>query len=222
MDQERSEPRRGVVRVVVRTVMAVAMLVGTDVQVVAGAVMGVSTVRLARFVEAEGAARLITPHELLLPEVASIIQACRLEVEVPIQTGFGIDPARSRLSDLPGIGLGCRAGWACDDGSEDPPSGPGMLDGAGDCGLCDVPRLMGLGVAALQLPGRESPNLRQNAKVTQMYRRVLEGTRIGKPVSSIVAEIDRVELSWQMGWVPRLCEQQRCRFRETPQTKAYV
>lgn len=215
----------GVATVVVGTLetlrMATRLVEGTDVQVVAGSVMGVSTLTLARHVVGEGAARVALPHPLLLDEIGAIVSGTHAEVEVPVQTGAGLDCSRCRLADLPGIGLGCRAGWAGTTG-EDGPHGPGMLDGAGDCGLCDVPQLVGMGVAALQLPGRESPNLRQNAKVTQMYRRALAGTARGVTMDQVVVEIDRVELSWQMGWLPRLCEQQRCRFRDTPRTRAYV
>jgi collagenase-like PrtC family protease len=98
----------------------------------------------------------------------------------------------------------------------------GFLDGASDCALCDVPVLMALAVATLQIPGRESPNARQNAKITQVYRRAINGEVAGTPITEVIEAIDRVELSWQMGWVPRLCEQQRCRFRDTPQQRAYV
>lgn len=38
----------------------------------------------------------------------------------------------------------------------------------------------------------------------------------------VIEAIDRVELMWQMGWLPRLCDQQRCRFRDTPQQRAFV
>lgn len=215
----------GVASVVVGTLdtlrLAARLVEGTTVDVVAGSSMGLSTVGFARHATNEGASRIAVPHTLLLDEISDIISGVEAEVEVPVQTGAGLDCSRCRLSDLPGVGLGCRAGWSSTT-NQDGPHGPGMLDGASDCGLCDVPELVRLGVTALQLPGRESPNLRQNAKVTQMYRRALDGVIRGVTMDEVVVEIDRVELSWQMGWVPRLCEQQRCRFRDTPRTRAYV
>ena len=55
-----------------------------------------------------------------------------------------------------------------------------------------------------------------------MYRRVLKGHAAGTPVTEVIEQIDKIELMWQMGWLPRLCDQQRCRFRDTPQQRAFV
>ena len=189
-----------------------------DTALVVGGSLGVSTVSYARYLrDTYGIRRLVLPHTLTLDEIAAFTELSGLEIEVPVQTGSGLDCTRCRLQDTPGIGQACRAGYLA--GIEDLGA---FLDGASDCALCDVPALIDLGVAALQIPGRESPNLRQNAKITQLYRRVLDGNAAEQPMPQIIESIDRVELMWQMGWVPRLCDQQRCRFRDTPQQRAYV
>lgn len=210
--------------IVVGSLATCAWLSGrTDVALVAGSPMGVSTVGLATYLrDAHGVRRVVLPHTLALDEVAAFCAIPDLQIETPVQTGAGLDCTRCRLSDAPGIGLGCRAGYT---GSRD--QGPALelgafLDGASDCALCDVPTLIGLGIDALQIPGRESPNVRQNAKITQMYRRAIKGHAAGQPITEVIKAIDRVELTWQMGWLPRLCDQQRCRFRDTPQQRAYV
>ncbi|MEV0781229.1 peptidase U32 family protein [Streptomyces sp. NPDC050433] len=194
------------------------------IPLVAGAALGVTTVAYAEHLRAAyGVRRVVMPHAATLDEIAAFCAVEGLEVEVPVQTGSGADCHHCRLPDQPGSGLGCRAGY------QEPlqiGTGPGdlggFLDGASDCALCDIPSLVALGVAALQIPGRESPIVRQNAKVTQMYRRALDGVAKGWSTKQTVADIDRTELTWQMGWVPRMCEQRRCRFRDTPQRRAHV
>jgi collagenase-like PrtC family protease len=204
--------------VVVGSLAACAWLASGEAPLVAGDVMGVSTPDFAEHLrDTYGVRRVVVPHTLTLGEVAVFCRLPGLAVETPVQTGAGLDCTRCRLQDTPGIGLGCRAGYR--DGSEDLGA---FLDGASDCALCDVPALVAIGVAALRIPGRESPNERQNAKITQMYRRVLRSHEAGTPVAEVIDAIDKVELMWQMGWLPRLCDQQRCRFRDTPQQRAYV
>ncbi|MFE1961505.1 peptidase U32 family protein [Streptomyces sp. NPDC059479] len=191
---------------------------------VAGAHLGVTSVAHARYLqETYGVRRIVVPHATTLDEIAAFCAVDGLEVEVPVQTGSGADCHHCRLPDQRGSGLGCRAGYR----SASAPDGAvgdlgGFLDGASDCALCDVPSLVALGVAALQIPGRESPIVRQNAKITQMYRRALNGVAKGWSTKQTIADIDRVELMWQMGWVPRMCEQQRCRFRDTERRRAHV
>ena len=116
--------------------------------------MGVSTVTMGRHVAEQGAERIVLPHSLLLDEIALMVSNVDVQVETPVQTGAGLDCSRSRMSDLPDLGLGSRAGWVVQDSAPEDPSVPGLLDGASDCGLCDVPGLVRAGVAALQLPGR--------------------------------------------------------------------
>ncbi|MBQ1098268.1 U32 family peptidase [Streptomyces sp. b94] len=195
------------------------------VPLVAGAPLGVSTAAYAlRLQETYRVRRIVVPHATGLDEIAAFCALDGLEVEVPVQTGSGADCHHCRMPDQPGSGLGCRAGYQNTPGSGDgaPVDLGGFLDGASDCALCDVPSLVALGVAALQIPGRESPIIRQNAKITQMYRRALDGVARGWSTKQTVADIDRVELTWQMGWVPRMCEQQRCRFRDTPRRRTHV
>ncbi|WP_381795817.1 peptidase U32 family protein [Streptomyces niveus] len=194
------------------------------IPLVAGAHLGVTSVAYARHLQAAyGVRRIVVPHASTLDEIAAFCAVDGLEVEVPVQTGSGANCHQCRLPDQRGTGLGCRAGYQ----NAPAPEGAvrdlgGFLDGASDCALCDVPSLVGLGVAALQIPGRESPIVRQNAKITQMYRRALNGVAKGWSTKQTIADIDRTELMWQMGWVPRMCEQQRCRFRDTAQRRAHV
>ncbi|MET9509527.1 U32 family peptidase [Streptomyces flavidovirens] len=197
-----------------------------DVPLVAGAGLGVTTVAYAQHLqETYGVHRIVVPHAATLDEIAAFCAIGGLEVEVPVQTGSGADCHSCRLPDQRGSGLGCRAGYedtAVDISISTPRDLGAFLDGASDCALCDVPTLVALGVAALQIPGRESPIVRQNAKLTQMYRRALNGVTRGWSMKQTVEDIDKVELMWQMGWVPRMCEQQRCRFRDTAQRRAHV
>ncbi|GAB1818230.1 hypothetical protein HerbRD11066_13940 [Herbidospora sp. RD11066] len=198
-----------------------ALLAGRDggPGLVAGGALGVSTVGYAAHLrDAYGVRRVVLPHTLTLGEVGDFCALEDLEIEMPVQTGSGLDCTRCRLQDTPDVGLGCRAGYVADDGVDL----GAFLDGASDCALCDVPVLVDVGVTAVQIPGRESPNLRQNAKITQMYRRALDGHAARMPIGDVIEAIDRVELMWQMGWVPRLCEKSRCRFRDTPQQRAFV
>ncbi|MCT7350619.1 hypothetical protein ACWDF1_18630 [Streptomyces coelicoflavus] len=55
-----------------------------------------------------------------------------------------------------------------------------------------------------------------------MYRQALDGVAKGWSTKQTIADIGRVELTWQMCWVPRMCEQQRCRFRDTPRRRTHV
>ncbi|MFE7328129.1 peptidase U32 family protein [Streptomyces sp. NPDC057565] len=194
------------------------------VPLVAGTHLGVTTVAYAqRLQEAYGVRRVVVPHATTLDEIAAFCAVDGLEVEVPVQTGSGANCHACRLPDQAGSGLGCRAGYQGTPAPEEAVADlGGFLDGASDCALCDVPSLVALGVAALQIPGRESPIVRQNAKITQMYRRALNGVAKGWSTKQTIADIDRVELMWQMGWVPRMCEQQRCRFRDTAHRRAHV
>lgn len=194
-----------------------------DVALVAGSAMGVSTIAFAVHLrDAYVVRRIVLPHTVTLEEVAAFCALDGLQIEVPVQTGSGLDCTRCRLADTAHIGLGCRAGYAGAQNGEPVTDLGGFLDGASDCALCDVATLIELGVTALQIPGRESPNLRQNAKLTQLYRRAVSGHEQAVPITDVIIAIDRVELMWQMGWMPRLCEQHRCRFRETPQKRAFV
>lgn len=228
VDAWRAHVERGIAAgadtVVVGSLPACAWLDGhRNIAVVAGMPMAVSTVAYAAHLrDTYGVRRIVLPHTLTLDEVAAFCDLDGLQIETPVQTGAGLDCTRCRLPDTPGIGLGCRAGYTGRRGTELPGDLGGFLDGASDCALCDVPALIGLGVDALQIPGRESPNLRQNAKITQMYRRAVKGHATGTPMPVVIEQIDRVELMWQMGWLPRLCDQRRCRFRDTPQQRAYV
>ena len=193
-----------------------------EVALIVGAAAAVTTVRYARHLhEVYGVSRVVLPHAVTLDEIADFCAIEGLEVEVPVQTGSGLDCRSCRLADQPGVGLGCRAGYRGGTAGATGDLG-GFLDGAGDCALCDVPALASVGVSAIQIAGRESPNVRQNAKITQMYRRALDNTAAGASMAETIEAIDRVELMWQMGWVPRLCEQARCRFRDTPARRAYV
>ncbi|MEW2491006.1 U32 family peptidase [Streptomyces sp. NPDC048411] len=185
--------------------------------------MGVTTTAFARHLrDTYRIGRIVTPHASGLDEIAAFCRLDGIEVEVPVQTGSGADCHSCRLPDQRGAGLGCRVGYQDDNDSAATRDLGGFLDGASDCALCDIPSLAALGVKALQIPGRESPIVRQNAKITQMYRRALNGIEKGWSTRQTIEDIDRIELTWQMGWVPRMCEQQRCRFRDTPRRRAHV
>lgn len=191
--------------------------------------MNVGTVRLARYLgENFGVTRVTLPHAMALEEVSAFTRLPGIEIEIPVQTGAGNTCGRCMMSDspvTPEIGLGCRAGYEVrEGGSPSPVSAKPMafLDGSTDCSLCSVIELISAGVFAFKIPGRESPNLRVNAKMTQLYRKAIDDALSGKAISVTIQEIDRVELLWQMRWVPRFCNEKRCRFRETATTQSYV
>ncbi|MBL8930832.1 MAG: U32 family peptidase [Kineosporiaceae bacterium] len=196
---------------------------GTTCTLTAGSMMAVAAPPLIDLLTRQlGVRRIAVPQHLTLDELRTVRGQVEVELEVHVQTGSGWDCTRCSLPDQPGVGLACRAGYRTDAGWVDAGAGPGLLDGGLDCALCDLPALMQLGVDVVTIAGRESPNLRQNAKVTQIYRRALDGLRAGRTMPEIIADIDRVELSWQMAWIPRLCDQRRCRFRDSPISAAFV
>lgn len=225
LEHVRSGLRAGVDTVVVGSLAACAWVAQSlpEASLTAGANLAVNSVRYAEHLrDVYEVERVVLPHLVALEEVVGFTVLPGVQVEVCVQTGSGLDCSSCRISDLPGIGLGCRAGYSGAQSGHDHRDLGAFLDGASDCALCDVPTLADLGVTAVQIAGRESPNLRQNAKVTQLYRRALDGYRDKVAITDTIDRIDQTELMWQMGWVPRLCEQQRCRFRDTPQQRAYV
>lgn len=199
---------------------------GITLPLVAAGYMGVTTTAFARYLQSAcGVTRVVMPHAMTLEEIAAFVRIPGLEVEVQVQTGAGNACGRCMMFDSPvkpEIGLGCRAGYTLQTPEGTTLENAQFLDGATDCSLCDVGALMEIGVHALKIPGRESPNIRTNAKITQMYRRVIKNTVAGKAMTVTIAEIDQVELMWQMNWVPRFCENQRCRFRDTQTTRSYI
>jgi collagenase-like PrtC family protease len=199
---------------------------GVEVPLVASGYMAVATVPFARYLrDAFGVGRVIVPHSMKLGEIRAICEVPGLEVEVPVHTGAGMTCGRCMMADSPvqpEIGLGCRAGYQVRTPDGEVLKESHFLDGAADCGLRNVGDLIRIGVRALQIPGRESPNIRVNAKITQLYRKAIDDARADVPIDRTIYQIDQVELLWQMRWVPRYCDMGRCRFLETPITKAYV
>lgn len=218
----------GVDRVIVANVGLLDVLQRGEITVplIAAGNMGVTTVTYARWLtERFSVSRIVTPHQITLDEVTALCSLEGVDIEVQVQTGSGLMCGRCTIWDDPngsGVGLGCRSGYEVITPGGEVRREVAFLDGGTDCALCDVPTLAAIGVRAFKIPGRESPNVRQNAKVTQMYRKALDGTRAGVPMLKTIEKIDRIELTWQMGWVPRLCDQQRCRFRDTPTQRSYI
>ncbi|HEY1015314.1 MAG TPA: U32 family peptidase [Herpetosiphonaceae bacterium] len=199
---------------------------GLTIPLVAAGYMGVTTTAFARYLQtALGVVRVVLPHAMTLDEIAAFAAIPGLEIEVQVQTGAGNSCGRCMMADSPvkpEIGLGCRAGYTVRAPDGTTTHGLPFLDGATDCALCNVTDLMAIGVHAIKIPGRESPNVRTNAKITQMYRKAIHDAVAGKPLDVTIQEIDQVELMWQMNWVPRFCENLRCRFRDTPTTQSYI
>lgn len=218
----------GVDSVIVADVGLMALLrdSGIEQPLVASGYMAVSTVRFARYLhEAFGVTRVVLPNAMVLDEIAAFAQLPGLQIEVPVQTGAGNTCGRCMMVDSPvrpEIGLGCRAGYHVQTPEGTLLQAAQFLDGATDCALCSVRELIAVGVDALHIPGRESPNIRVNAKMTQLYRKAIDDAYRGKSLESTIAEIDEVELMWQMRWVPRFCNNARCRLLDTPTTRSYI
>lgn len=206
--------------------MQVLRAAGVTLPFVAAGYMAVGTTAFARYLrDAFGVTRVVLPHAITLEEIAAFVQVPGLEIEVQVQTGAGNTCGRCMMFDsptVPEIGLGCRAGYSVRTPQDDALEGLAFLDGATDCALCSVQELLAVGVHAFKIPGRESPNIRTNAKITQLYRKAIDDSIKGKTMQRIVAEIDNIELLWQMSWVPRFCDNKRCRFLDTPTIQSYI
>ncbi|MCF2437106.1 acyl-CoA dehydrogenase family protein [Streptomyces thinghirensis] len=169
-----------------------------------------------RLQETYGVRRIVVPHATGLDEIAAFCPLDGLEIEArPDRVGRRLPSPPTARPAWPG--LGCRAGYQ----SAPAPRVPRWIwvdswtaRRTAPCVTCRPWSRSGW--LPCRSPGRESPIIRQNAKITQMYRRALDGVARGWSTKQTIADIDRVELTWQMGWVPRMCEQQRCRFRDTP------
>ena len=228
VDHVRTALDLGADRVIVANVGLLRALraAGVTAPLVASGTMGVTTSAYAEWLARTfDVSRVVLPHSVTLGEAAVIARVPDVEVEVQVQTGAGLSCGRCTIWDDPqtsAAGLGCRAGYEVTTPSGQVLNDNAFLDGGTDCALCDVPGLVAAGVTALKIPGRESPNLRVNAKITQLYRRVLDKTNAGAALPRVIEQIDAIELLWQMAWVPRLCDQQRCRFRATPITSSYI
>jgi collagenase-like PrtC family protease len=228
VDHVRQALDLGVDRVVVANLGLMRLLrtAGITAPLVAAGYMGVGTARLAAYLrDTLGVTRIILPHAMAFEEVARFTQLPGLEIEIPAQTGAGNTCGRCMMFDsptFPEIGLGCRAGYRVRTPEGTVLEESRFLDGGTDCSLCSVPELMQIGVHVLKIAGRESPNVRQNAKVTQFYRKAIDNQLKGKDIEATIRQIAWVELMWTMGWVPRLCDQKRCRFLPTPTNQAYV
>nr|AEH26482.1 peptidase [uncultured Acidobacteria bacterium A3] len=199
---------------------------GVTAPMTAGLYMNVGTTRLARYLRDQLAVRrIVLPHAMKLTEVRQFAALDGVTIEVPAHTGGGNTCGRCMMFDsaaVPEFGSGCRSGYdvTTPDGTV-LPKHP-FLDGATDCSLCSVADLIAAGVTAFKIPGRESPNVKANAKITQLYRKLIDDSLAAKPLATSIREIDRVELMWQMRWVPRFCNAKRCKFEDTPYTQSYV
>lgn len=199
--------------------------VGIAAPMTAGLMMHVGTASYASYLVRElNVHRVVLPHAMKLEEVAAFAAIQELLVEVPAHTGAGNSCGRCMLdaTAVAGWGSGCRATYEVAAPNGESLGEVAFLDGAADCSLCSVGDLLREGARAFKIPGRESPNLRMNAKLTQLYRKMIDDALVNKPVATSVQEIDRVELSWQMRWVPRFCNDNRCKYRQTPFTNTYV
>jgi collagenase-like PrtC family protease len=199
---------------------------GVSAPITAGLYMNVGTTRLATYLRDHlHISRIMLPHAMKLDEVKRFAALEGLAIEIPAHTGAGNTCGRCMMFDsaeTPEYGWGCRAAYdvVAPDGSM--LSKNAFLDGATDCSLCTVGTLIRAGVTVFNIPGRESPNLRANAKITQLYRKLIDDSIAAKPLAASIKEIDRVELMWKMRWVPRFCTPKRCKFEETPYTQSYV
>lgn len=199
---------------------------GITLPFVAAGYMGVGTTQFAQYVRDHfGVVRVVLPHAIALEEIAAFTALRDLEIEIQVQTGAGNSCGRCMMFDspvLPEIGLGCRAGYTVQTPEGVTLEMASFLDGSTDCALCSTKELVGLGVDAFKISGRESPNIRTNAKITQLYRKAIDDAVAGKAIETTVVEIDEVELMWQMAWVPRFCDNKRCRFLDTPTIHSYI
>ncbi|MCL2425149.1 MAG: U32 family peptidase [Oscillospiraceae bacterium] len=180
---------------------------------------------MVKFLEHLGVSRIVLPQAISISEISRIKEKNpNMEIEVVAFIGGGNNCGRCLMAHSPmrkDIAMGCRALYDIQyDGKKY--SGKKFLDAAADCSLCSMPDLISSGVSTLKIFGRESKNESIPIKLTKVFHFFREGVLSGLSVEQIKEKLTRETLFWQMNWVPRFCENKKCKFHETDITNSYI
>jgi collagenase-like PrtC family protease len=199
--------------------------IGIHTPILAGSFTFIPNSEMIKLLESIGVFRVVLPHATTLPEIEKIKNACpNIELEIFALIGGGNNCGRCLMFHSPvkkDIGPGCRALYDVRYGGIDY-VGKRFLDAAADCALCSMRDLINADVDALKIVGRESKNEAISAKFTNIFVRFREGVYAGKTVSEIKSDLARDTLFWDMNWVPKFCEEKRCKFHATEITQSYI
>lgn len=198
---------------------------GIDIPILAGSFTFIPNSEMVKYLESIGVFRVVLPHAMRLSEIEKIKIACpNVELEIFALIGGGNNCGRCLMFHSPvrkDIGPGCRALYEINyDGLSY--SGKRFLDAAADCCLCSMRDLIDAGADALKIVGREAKNEAISAKFTNIFFRFRDGVYAGKSTVEIKNDLATETLFWNMNWVPRFCEDSRCKFHKTEITESYI
>ncbi|MDR1639007.1 MAG: U32 family peptidase [Clostridiales bacterium] len=198
---------------------------GIDTPILAGSFTFMPNSEMVKYLESIGVFRVVLPHAMRLNEIAGIKAACpNVELEIFALIGGGNNCGRCLMFHSPvrkDIGPGCRALYDVNYGGVEY-TGKRFLDAAADCALCSMKDLIDAGADALKIVGRESKNEAISAKFTNIFVRFREGVYAGKSTAEIKKDLAADTLFWNMNWLPRFCEDNRCKFHKTEVTESYI
>lgn len=198
---------------------------GITTPIVAGSFTFIPNSEMIKYLESLGVSRVILPHAMTLKEIAGIKDKCPdMELEIFALIGGGNNCGRCLMFHSPvrkDIGPGCRALYSITYNGITYTQ-KRFLDAAADCALCSMRDLIDAGADALKIVGRESKNEAISSKFTEIFVRFREGVYLGKTTKEIKEELARDTLFWNMNWVPRFCENGRCKFHSTDITRSYI
>lgn len=198
---------------------------GITTPIVAGSFTFIPNSEMVKLLRDMGVFRVVLPHAMSVGEIKKIKNSTPdMELEVFALIGGGNNCGRCLMFHSPvkkDIGPGCRALYEVGYGGESY-TGKRFLDAAADCALCSMPELIDAGVDSLKIVGRESRNEAISAKFTEIFYQFREGVYAGLSVAQIKRKLTDNTVFWQMNWVPRFCEESRCKFHRTEVTSSYI
>lgn len=198
---------------------------GIMTPIVAGSFTFIPNSEMIKFLADIGVFRVVLPHAMSVSEIGIIKKNNpQMELEVFALIGGGNNCGRCLMFHSPvkkDIGPGCRALYDVGYGGTQY-SGKKFLDAAADCALCSMPELIHAGVNSLKIVGREARNEAISAKFTEIFYLFREGVYQGLTVSQIKRNLAEHTLFWQMNWLPRFCEENKCKFHKTDVTSSYI
>jgi len=193
--------------------------------IVAGTFMVITNVAQVEFLKSLGVRRVILIQNITLNEIEKIAEIRNIETEVFCHIGGGNLCGRCMLLHSPSnsdLGPGCRAGYTVKTPDCKERKNIRFLDAALDCSICSIPDLIKAKVDVVKIVGRESPNKRGNAKITEYYRKAIDWCYDGKDIMALREMFIEEELLWETMWLPTYCLQNKCRFKENKVLRSYI
>jgi len=194
---------------------------GITLPIIAGTYAFIPNMEHLKMLMDMGIKRVILPHALTIDELRAFCTVEGMEIETFCFMGGGNNCGRCMLLHSDHMGMGCRGGYRVETMKGNKTNNY-FLDAAVDCALCSIPALIEAGVDKLRLIGRESPNPTVNSKIVYLFRQFIDGYYEGKSVDQIKQELSASEMMWEMMWVPRFCENIRCKYQTTRITNSYI